>query len=143
MRQINVVKAFNFCHPDGTIQRFPVGLHEVGTYQRPKWDRVKDMPIDGEFETLEIADHPYVKRHLGKPPTREELLAKAEKLRAQAEAMAKQADAQAVDSDDPAPDAVAQFMAAASAMEKFSSEIEAEARQPIGVIPNTRQGFGA
>ncbi len=95
MRRINVVKPFNFLHPDGTRHAFGVGVHEVGTYRKPVWDRAKDAPVDDAFTEHEIGDHPYVRSHCGKMPTAQELLAEADRMRAQAEAMTKQAEDQA------------------------------------------------
>ena len=102
MRRINVVKPFNFLHPDGTRQAFGVGLHEVGTYKKPVWDRDNDRAKDGEFTEHEIGEHPFVLAHCGKMPSPEELLAEADRLRAQADAMAKQAAEPAAEAPAPA-----------------------------------------
>lgn len=129
MRRINVVKPFNFLHPDGTRQAFGVGVHQVGTYRKPVWDRTLDAPKEGEFTEHEIGEHPYVVAHCGKMPSPEELLAEAERLREQAEAMTKQAGAVV---DGPAVDAPPAAAADAS--------VKPNTRTPAAAVkPNTKQ----
>ena len=104
MRLINVIKPFNLLLPAAGseqmgIQRFDIGVHEVGTYRKPVWDRAKDAAVDGEFTEQEIGEHPWVKLHCGPMPTAEELRKRAAKLTAEAAAMRRQAEESAAVSE--------------------------------------------